>query len=284
VRAHARRGAVAPAHASARRAAPAVSASAKQMDTEWNTVRVMENTVVCEEHRYFVVNVGTTAETGSLCDAYRVPGMYVQVREGEGGKPGFFALSCAPNIQGVFEFLVKETEGTAWLAAKRAGDSVQMSPIMGKGFPISTRLQLLAYPALPEERAPTDIIMFATGSGIAPIRAAIESRLNGVNPAQRKSVKLYYGARYPERMAYRDRFKLWESDRVEVIPVMSRPEGAKEPWTGRTGYVQDAFRADGIANPAKTGVILCGVKGMVEDVTKICLDAGVDKDRILTNF
>jgi NAD(P)H-flavin reductase len=259
-------------------------AAAKQMDTDWNSVKVLENSVICEDHRYLVINVGTTAETGSLCDAYRVPGMYVQMRSGKGCKPGFFAISCAPNIQGVFEFLIKDAEATGWLVSLKAGDSVEMSPIMGKGFPISSRLALFGYPAIPEERQPTEILLFATGSGIAPIRAAIESRLNGINPAQRKSVKLYYGARYPERMAYMDRFKLWESDRVEVIPVMSRSGDASNGWTGRTGYVQEALKEDGIAKPAKTGVILCGVKGMIEDVTAFCKEAGVPEDRILTNF
>lgn len=282
--AFARRACTAPVLRAPARRRTTTTAAAKQMETEWNSVKVLENSVICEDHRYLVVNVGTTAETGSLCDAYRVPGMYVQIRSGEGCKPGFFALSCAPNIQGVFEFLIKDVEATEWLTALKAGDSVEMSPVMGKGFPISSRLELFGYPAVPEERQPSEILMFATGSGIAPIRAAIESRLNGVNPAQRKSVKLYYGARYPRRMAYMDRFKLWESDGVEVIPVMSRPDDAKNSWAGRTGYVQDALKADGIPLPAKTGVILCGVKGMAEDVTKICVDAGIPEDRILTNF
>lgn len=260
------------------------TASAKQMDTEWNAVKVLENSVICEEHRYVVLNVGTTAETGSLCDAYRVPGMYLQMRLKEGGKPAFLAISCAPNMQGVFEFLIKDAESTEWVTALKAGDTVEVSPVMGKGFPISSKLELFGYPALPEEQQPTELLMFATGSGIAPIRAAIESRLNGINPMQRKSVKLYYGARYPERMAYMDRFKLWESDKVEVIPVMSQPDKSKDGWSGRTGYIQDVLKADGIPLPAKTGVILCGVKGMCEDVTKICTDAGVPAERILTNF
>lgn len=279
---------VCPTQVHVQQAAPSTrqtpTSLAKQMDTDWNSVKVIENSVICEDHRYIVINVGTTFETGSLCDAYRFPGMYVQMRENESGKPGFFALSCAPNMQGIFEFLIKETEGTQWLTNLKVGDSVQMSPIMGKGFPTTAKLDMFQYPPIPEDALPTDILLFATGSGIAPIRAAIESRLNGINPKNRKSVKLYYGARYPERMAYMDRFKLWESDGIEVIPVMSRPDGSKEPWQGRTGYVQDALKQDGIANPKKTGVLLCGVKGMTEDVKAFCVEAGVAEDRILFNF
>lgn len=46
-----------------------------------------------------------------------------------------------------------------------AGDSVDVSPVMGKGFPIAQ---------LPADKFST-ILMFATGSGIAPVKALIES-------------------------------------------------------------------------------------------------------------
>lgn len=246
-------------------------------------MKILENSSICEEHRYIVINVGTTFEKGSLTDTYRMPGMYVQIRSGDAGKPGFFAISCAPNVQGVFEFLVKETEGTKWLCEKGVGESVEMSPVMGKGFPMG-KLDLLSYPAIPEEQQPKDVLLFATGSGIAPIRAAIESVLNGVNVSSRRSVKLFYGARYAKRMAYMDRFKMWEADGVEVIPVMSRPDDGGEVWKGRSGYVQDALYDIGVPNPGQTAALLCGVKGMTEDVKAYLLEQGVPEDKILFNF
>lgn len=209
--------------------------------------------------------------------------MYVQMRSGEDAKPGFFAISCGPNLQGVFEFLIKETEATEWITQLKPGDDVQISPVGGKGFPMQ-KLDLLTYPPIPEEEKPLDVLLFATGSGIAPIRAAIEAVLNGLNVRQRRSVKLFYGARYPERMAYMDRFKLWEQDGVEVIPVMSRPGDSKETWNGKSGYVQDALKEVGVPNPKQTAALLCGVKGMTEDVKKYLIEQGVPEDRILFNF
>ena len=49
-----------------------------------------------------------------------------------------------------------------WVAA---GDAVDVSPVMGKGFNLA---------AVPVEEVPT-LLLFATGSGIAPIRALIDS-------------------------------------------------------------------------------------------------------------
>lgn len=258
-------------------------AAPTQQQTAWNVVSVLENSPICEAHRYLVLNVGTTSDLGSLCDSYRVPGMYVQLRSGEAAKPGFFAISCAPNVQGIFEFLIKETEATQWLSELQPGDDVQMSPVGGKGFPMG-KLDLLSYPAIPEEEKPMDLLLFATGSGIAPIRAAVEAVLNGIGARQRRSVKLFYGARYPQRMAYMDRFKLWEQDGMEVIPVMSRPGESKEAWTGKTGYVQDVLKEVGVPNPKQTAALLCGVKGMTEDVKRYLIEQGVPEDKILFNF
>ncbi len=37
-------------------------------------------------------------------------------------------------------------------------------------------------------------------------------------------------------------------------------------WDGRSGYVQDALKSDGLVSPASTAALLCGVKGMTEGV------------------
>lgn len=255
-----------------------------QQETDWNSVSILENSVSCEAHRLVVVNVGTTDAVGSLADAYRYPGMYVQMRRDANCKPAFLAVSSAPNIQGIFEFLIKDSDSLSWIDTLRPGDDVQMTPVMGKGFPVSPTLDLLGYPPIPEDEVPRDLILCATGAGIAPIRACIESRLNGLNLPQRRSVKLYYGARYAERMAYVDRFGMWEEDGVEVIPVMSRPDDGKDKWEGRTGYIQHAIKEDGVKFPKETGVLLCGLKDMAVEVRSMMVEAGVPDGRILTNF
>ncbi len=263
------------------RASTAAQKGKTQQETEWNEVSVLENSVVCEEHRYVVINVGVTGSKGSLCDSYRYPGQYVKMRRDSSTKVAFLAISCAPNIQGIFEFLIKDSPSTEWVSSVAVGDKVEMSPVGGKGFPISPALDLMGYPAIPESEVPRDILLFASGSGIAPIRACIESPLNGLNIAKRRKVKLYYSAKTLERMAYTDRFALWRDDGVEVIPVLSQGD---ENWGGRRGYLQDVLREDGIDSPKQTGALLCGLKGMTESVREVLVAAGVREDRILLNF
>eukprot|EP00960_Hanusia_phi_P057017 763421-Hanusia_phi.AAC.4 len=82
-------------------------------------------------------------------------------------------------------------------------------------------------------------------------------------------------------MAYMDKFSDWEKMGVEVIPTLSKPG---DKWAGRTGYVQHLCKADGVKDPQSTIALLCGVKGMVEEVKTVLKDAGVPESNILLNF
>lgn len=234
-------------------------------------MKVVENSKACEDHQYIVVEVGISSELGTCCDSYRYPGQYVKFRGGDDGKELYLSMACAPNLQGYFEFLVRVGEGNKWFCEVAKGDVVEMSKVMGDGFGTI-------------EKDVEEVLLFATGSGIAPIRACIESAINGVGVKLRKKVKLYYGARYPSRMAFKDRLGLWEEDGVEVVQVMSRPGEDGIEWGGKTGYVQKILEQDGVNQPKKTAALLCGVKGMTQDVKKMLTDAGVPENRVLMNF
>eukprot|EP00913_Durusdinium_trenchii_P015078 g14140.t1 len=68
-----------------------------------------------------------------------------------------------------------------------------------------------------EEADVNQVSLFATGSGVAPMRAVIESKaLAG------KACRMYYGAREESSMAYADRFDEWRRAGVEIVPVLSQ--------------------------------------------------------------
>ena len=127
-----------------------------------------------------------------------------------------------------------------------------------------------------------NILLFANGSGIAPIRSAIESGQLGIGGG--RTCRLYYGVATPDDMPYAEKFAEWEAAGVEVVPVISRPEKVAGGWSGRTGYVQNALEEDGVPIPRNSGALLCGVKGMCEAVRDIMQKAGTFEGRILTNF
>ncbi|ONK66348.1 uncharacterized protein A4U43_C06F6800 [Asparagus officinalis] len=149
----------------------------------------------------------------------------------------------------------------------RTGDLVEVGGVMGKGFQIE------------RVEGVETVLIFATGSGISPIRSLIES---GFGANKRSDVRLYYGARNLQRMAYQDRFKDWEATGVRIVPVLSQPD---DLWKGERGYIQAAFsKAKQISDPSSTGAVLCGHKQMTEEVTSVLIADGVSTDKILKNF
>jgi len=219
------------------------------------------------------VTVTVSPETAK---EFKVAGQYVQVRPNEDTKPLFLAISSPPDAENAsFEFLIKKTDDNTWISEREdLASAVEVSQVLGGGFPMEDELESLKY-----DFPCQNVLLFAAGSGIAPIRSAIES--GALKTTGSRTARLYYGVRSEKDMCFVDQFPLWEKSGVEVVPVLSQPS---EGWTGRTGYVQNALEEDGIPVPRNTGALMCGMKGMTEAVSDILTKSGVYEDRILTNF
>lgn len=216
------------------------------------------------------IAVEVPAETA---EGYTNGGQYVQLKAPGTDKGAPIAIASAPSAGTTFEFLVKEqppsdwSPGTGWLTGASAGAAVDVSQAMGPGF-------LKSDDALD---GITDVLCFAVGSGISPLRSTIES-----GALQGKDVTLYYGCRTPDLMSYQDKFAEWEKLGAKVVPVISKPDGTD--WSGKTGYVQDVAKEAGVANPKATAVLLCGMKGMAEGVKEFAAENGIPEDRVWANF
>lgn len=233
---------------------------------EFSSAKVVSNSRVAEKLHKVVVDVG------ELAGGYQKGGQFMQIKVGE-GKPGFFAISSPPdpNNQGLLEFLIKaQGEAAEALAALSAGAEVSVSPVQGKGFPVEK---------IPAEANPT-VLLFATGSGISPIKALIES--GQLEADKRSDVRLYYGTRDADHTAFAECIPAWEKSGVKVIQVYSNDAD------NSTKYVQDVFKAQpglGSADKGKgVGVVLCGHKDMCNAVKEIVAAEGVEADKVLLNF
>ncbi|KAL6573760.1 hypothetical protein OROHE_002219 [Orobanche hederae] len=223
------------------------SAVARQDTTLWTPAPLVKISLAAESLFHITFDV---SESPELANSYTKAGQYVHVRlQDPYARPTSLAISSPPSVaasSGVFEFLVKSIPGsTAELLCRlQKGDVVGLSAVMGKGFEI-------------DRISPPDIyqtvLIFATGSGISPIRSLIEV---GFGADKRSDVRLYYGARNLNRMAYQERFKDWKSSGVNIVPVLSQPD---DNWKGEQGFVQAAFaRAKRISSPLSLPV-LCSV-------------------------
>ncbi len=105
------------------------------------------------------------------------------------------------------------------------------------------------------------IVLLASGTGFAPIKAIIE-RIQHLGLT--RPVKLYWGCRSKADLYLHD----WAlnaaatMDTLEYTPVLSEPQ-AEDGWTGRTGFVHQQVMAD-LPDLSGHQVYACGAPIMVE--------------------
>jgi NAD(P)H-flavin reductase len=144
------------------------------------------------------------------------------------------------------------------------GSRVSVSPPQGKGFPLD---------AARGKR----LLLFATGSGISPIRAVVHAVL--AQRADFPDVTLYFGVRTPQSFPFEEELASWERAGIPVIRTVSQP--GESGWTGLTGYVQAHIREEPLENAV---AFLCGQKPMVQAVSDELVRRGVPRERVFLNF
>jgi sulfhydrogenase subunit gamma (sulfur reductase) len=200
--------------------------------------------------------------------AHERPGPVVKLHTAVG--EAYFALASAPAQGGLADLLVKRGGKVADAAveAARPGGTIQVSAPFGKGFPF-------------EEGQGRHVLLFAAGSGIAPIRALIQHLM-----AHREAfgqVTLFYGQRRGADFAYRPEHLDWERGGVRVVLCPSQED---EAWPGVRGRVQEVARslAFGGAPPEKSVAFACGMTAMVDDVKATLRGYGIPPERVHLNF
>lgn len=194
---------------------------------------------------------------------YQIPGQFLEVGL-PGGPASYFAIANPPGGE-TLELLVKRTEGLAdALFELPVGSELRVSEAMGPGFPV-------------EEARGRDVLLFATGSGFAPIRAVLRHLLD--DRAAYGDVHLFFGVRTEADFPFRQELDALPGQGVELHEVVSR---VPEPVPGHGRYVQERFRA--VLPPVGHAVAyLCGIEGMVRGVTEALHEAGMPRERVHVN-
>lgn len=197
------------------------------------------------------------------------PGQVVKVRAAGVGE-GFFALATAPDPGATTELLLKRggRVADAAIAAARPESTLELTRPFGNGFPV-------------EDAEGRDVLLFAAGSAIGPIRALVQHLIAHRNRFGR--VTLFYGQRHGAEFAYRSEHLGWERRGVRVVLC---PSGADDAWQGLRGRVQVVARslAFGGAPPGDAVAFVAGMTAMVEDVRRTLAGAGIPPGRVHANF
>jgi ferredoxin-NADP reductase len=132
------------------------------------------------------------------------------------------------------------------------------------------------YGAFILRRPVSDSLFVATGTGIAPFRSILLSKL-AEHPDHRFT--LLFGVRHEHSLLYHDEFVglAKAHSNFEYQPTLTRPEAN---WTGRTGRVQPhAFELLGERHDVD--VYICGLREMVDDLRLQLKERGFDRKRII---
>ncbi|WP_432468003.1 FAD-binding oxidoreductase [Agarivorans sp. Z349TD_8] len=115
------------------------------------------------------------------------------------------------------------------------------------------------------------IIMLATGTGIAPIKAMVEQLVIAEN---RREVFIYWGMRFENELYCRELENMSACyQHIHFFPVLSRETN----WGGRKGYVQDVV-CNQFPSLEHYEVYACGALDMINDAKNKFLNRNLPKD------
>ena len=190
-----------------------------------------------------------------------LPGQYVDVI-GAGGTRRSYSLASAPTPGQALELHIRAVEGGTmsdyWFRHARDNDLLRLHGPLGT-FVL-------------RDIAGIDLVLLATGTGIAPVKAILES-LPSLDARQApRSVTVLWGGRVPADL-YLDIAGMPGTHRF--VPVLSR---ADRDWPGARGHVQDVLR-DLRPDLAETAVYACGSDAMIHGARDSLVGAGLPRRR-----
>lgn len=175
-------------------------------------------------------------------------GQYVDILQKD-QKPRSFSIANAPHNDEFLELHVRNIAGGVF--THYVFNALKERDIMRFKGPLGTFFL--------REDSERPIIMVASGTGFAPIKAMMEHALYiGVT----RPIHFYWGARKLADLYLLDLAKQWEKQGIQFTPVLSEPL-PEDAWQGRTGFVHEAVMAD-YADMSGFDVYSCGAPVVVE--------------------
>ena len=190
-----------------------------------------------------------------------LPGQFIDVI-GPQGLRRSYSLARAAFDQHRVELHVRAVETGAmshyWFDQAKVGDLLRLEGPLGTFFL--------------RDVAGLDLVFLATGTGIAPVKAILESLAHVASGERPRSVTLLWGGRVLEDL-YLDGHELVAGGRF--VPVLSR---APAHWSGARGHVQSVYLSEQ-PDLSDVAVYACGSEAMVRSARFALLGAGLNPNR-----
>lgn len=181
-------------------------------------------------------------------------GQYIELLLRNGERRSY-SIANAPEIEGPIELHVRHMPG-----------GMLTDMLFGDKEPVIKERDILRFEGplgsfFLREESDQPIVMLASGTGFAPVKAIIESM---AFKNIKRPIKFYWGGRRPQDLYMHNICQGWQQamPHLTYIPVVSEalPE---DNWAGRTGLVHRAVMAD-LPDLSDYQVYACGAPVMVE--------------------
>jgi CDP-4-dehydro-6-deoxyglucose reductase len=192
-----------------------------------------------------------------------LPGQYIDVIGGNGLRRSY-SIANAPQSDKLIELHIRSVPygqmSRYWFEDAKANDLLRLRGPLGTFFL--------------RDQAGRDLVLLATGTGIAPIKAILEGLASLSAGDQPRSVSVYWGGRRPGDFYWQPEGRS-ALPNLRFIPVLSR---ASEGWIGAQGHVQDALLRDA-PDLSNTLVYACGSDAMIHSAQALLISAGLPQGR-----
>ena len=188
-----------------------------------------------------------------------ISGQYVNITKGQIKRS--YSIANAFHENGTLKFLIKKYENglmsNYWFNEAKENDLLRIEGPIGSFFLRESEVE--------------NIVFLATGTGVAPIKAILESLNLHDKMLQNKNFWVFNGARNESDLFWSPK-EINVIPRLKYIPVLSR---ADDDWKGERGYVQEIVLNSGI-DLTNAQVYACGSNNMIESAKKILVQNGLN--------
>lgn len=184
-----------------------------------------------------------------------LPGQHIQLI-GPGGVRRAYSLANAPRSDCMLELQIRRVQtgvlSAYWFGGAKVGDLLRLQGPRGSFFL--------------RDVAGRDLVLLATGTGIAPLKAMIEELALRPAAEQPRLLTLYWGARRAEDFYYDSAvIRAWHPA-LRFVPVASRE--------GQGGHVQQSVLRN-VTDWANVSVYACGSSTMIADARIALIESGL---------
>lgn len=191
-------------------------------------------------------------------------GQYIEIIDHSGARRSYSVANHVTN--NILELHIRKVNkgylSEYWFKKAKVNDLLRLNGPLGTFFLRSIKGQ--------------DLVFLATGTGIAPIKAMLETLKLLAPEDHPKSLAVFWGGRTLDDL-YLDpssNFKL-----LRYVPVLSR---SPSDWKGKTGYIQDVFLNEH-PNLLNCIVYACGSDRMIRTSQAILVQAGLPEKNFFSD-